>query len=128
MKAEHRKELQTNFLADRMGRLMQGMKAGPKTSGSVVIGVLAALTIGTIVAWYVAGMNSNRSPLWVRFEKDSADRDLEGLRSLAISNPGTLPARAARFQRARVSLQEGLANLYSNQRESADSQVKQARE
>ena len=127
MKAEHRKELQTNFLADRMGRLMQGMKAGPQTSGSVVIWVLAALTIGTIVAWYVAGMNSNRSPLWVRFEKDSADRDLEGLRSLAISNPGTLPARAARFQRARVSLQEGLANLYSNQREAAVSQVKQAR-
>src|SRR5438132_9452135 len=80
MKAEHRKELQTNFLADRMGRLMQGMKAGPQTSGSVVIWVLAALTIGTIVAWYVAGMNSNRSPLWVRFEKDSADHDLEGLR------------------------------------------------
>jgi hypothetical protein len=128
MKAEHRKELQTNFLADRMGRLMQGMKAGPQASGSMVIWVLAALTIGTIVAWYVAGMNSNRSPLWVRFEKDSADRDLEGLRSLANTNPGTLPARAARFQRARISLQEGLANLYSGQREAAVSQVKQSRQ
>ena len=128
MKAEHRKELQTNFLADRMGRLMQGMKAGPQTSGSVVIWVLTALTIGTIVAWYVASMNSNRSPLWVRFEQDSAQHDLEGLTSLATANPGTLPARAARLQRARISLQEGLASLYSSQRETAVSQVKQARQ
>jgi hypothetical protein len=128
MKAEHRKELQTNFLADRMGRLVQGMKAGPQSSGSVVIWVLAALTIGTIVAWYVAGMNSNRSPLWVRFEEESAQHDLEGLRSLANANPATLPARAARMQRARISLQEGLASLYSSQREAAVSQVKQARQ
>jgi hypothetical protein len=126
MKAEHRKELQTNYLADRMGRLMQGMKVGPQSTGSVVIWVLAALTIGTVVAWYVAGANSNRSPLWVRFETESAQNDLEGLRSLATNNPGTLPARAARLQRARVSLQEGLAGLYSNQREAAVSQVKQA--
>jgi hypothetical protein len=128
MKAEHRKELQTNFLADRMGRLMQGMKAGPQSSGSVVIWVLTALTIGTIVAWYAASANSNRSPLWVRFEEDSAQHDLEGLRSLANANPGTLPARAARMQRARISLQEGLASLYSSQRESAVSQVKQAKQ
>ena len=30
MKAEHRKELQTNILADRMGRLVQRMKERPK--------------------------------------------------------------------------------------------------
>jgi hypothetical protein len=128
MKAEHRKELQTNYLADRMGRLMQGMKAGPQSSGSVVVWVLASLTIGTAVVWYLAGANSNRSPLWVQFEEESAQHDLEGLVKLANANPGTLPARAARFQRARISLQEGLAGLYSSQREAAVSQVKQARQ
>ena len=128
MKAEHRKELQTNYLADRMGRLMQGMKAGPQNTGSMVIWVLVALTIGTVVVWYIAGMNSNRSPLWVRFEQDSDRHDLEGLMQLANANPGTLPARAARLQRARISLEEGLASLYGIQREAAVSQVKQARQ
>ena len=128
MKAEHRKELQTNYLADRMGRLMQGMKAGPQNTGSMVIWVLVALTIGTVVVWYIAGMNSNRSPLWVRFEQDSDRHDLEGLMQLANANPGTLPARAARLQRARISLEEGLASLYGIQREAAVSQVEQARQ
>jgi hypothetical protein len=128
MKAEHRKELQTNFLADRMGRLMQGMKAGPQSSGSVVIWFLAALTIGTIIAWYVASANSNRSPLWVRFEEDSSsEKNFDDLKRLADDNPGTLPARAARFQYARVLLQIGLANLYSG-REGTVSQLKQARQ
>jgi tetratricopeptide (TPR) repeat protein len=127
MKAEHRKELQTNFLADRMGRLLEGMKAGPKSSTSMVAWVLVILTIGTIAVWYAAGMYSNRSPLWVRFEQQSAQHNPEALASLANLNPGTLPARAARIQEARILLQEGLASLYSNQRDSAVKQVKEAR-
>jgi hypothetical protein len=126
MKAEHRKELQTNYLADRMGRLVQGMRAGPQSTGSTVAWVLVSLTIGTVVVWYVAAMNSNRSPLWVKFEEESNQRNLAALSKLADNNPATLPARASRFQLARISLQEGLANLYSSQRDLAIKQVKNA--
>ncbi len=51
MKAEHRKELQTNYLADRMGRLMQGMKAGPQNTGSMVIWGEAATPVSTTAGW-----------------------------------------------------------------------------
>ncbi len=127
MKAEHRKELHTNYLADRMGRLVQGMRAGPQSTGSTVAWVLISLTIGTVVVWYVTAMNSNRSPLWVKFEEDATQRNLAGLEKLTRDHPGTLPARASRFEIARVDLQSGLANLYSSQRDSAIAQVKNAK-
>jgi len=127
MKAEHRKELHTNYLADRMGRLVQGMKSGPKSTGPMVAWVLVSLTIGTVIVWYVAAMNSNRSPLWVQFEDDANKRDLAALAKLAGSHPSTLPGRASRFEIARIDLQEGLASLYSIQRDTAIKQVENAR-
>jgi hypothetical protein len=127
MKAEHRKELHTNYLADQMGRLVKGMRAGPQSTSSTVAWVLVSLTIGTVVVWYVTAMNSNRSPLWVKFETDASERNLAGLEKLTRDNPSTLPARASRFEIARVDLQSGMANLYSSQRDSAVSQVKNAK-
>jgi len=127
MKAEHRKELHTNYLADQMGRLVKGMRTGPQSTSSTVAWVLVSLTIGTVVVWYVTAMNSNRSPLWVKFETDASERNLAGLEKLTRDNPSTLPARASRFEIARVDLQSGMANLYSSQRDSAISQVKNAK-
>jgi tetratricopeptide (TPR) repeat protein len=124
MKAEHRKELQTNYLADRMGRLMQGMKSGPQSTGSMVAWVLVALTIGIVVVWYVASAHSNRSDMWVRFEEDSDQRDLPGLENLMNNHPATIPARASRIQLARFFLEEGLANLYSGRSDDAEKAVK----
>jgi tetratricopeptide (TPR) repeat protein len=128
MKAEHRKELQTNFLADRMGRLLQGVRSGPQSKSSAAVWVLTILTLGTLLLWYIAGARSNQSPLWVKFEEDTLRGDTDNLRLLAKENPGTLPARAARFQSARLLLEKGLAGLYSNDHEQKIRDVGKARE
>jgi hypothetical protein len=128
MKAEHRKELQTNFLADRMGRLLQGVRSGPQSKSSAAIWVLAILTLGTLLLWYVVGARSNHSPLWVKFEEDSLRGDTAGLSQLARENPGTLPARAAWFQTARLLLEGGLASLYSSEHNKARGDVTKARD
>ncbi len=127
MKAEHRKELQTNFLADRMGRLLQGVRSGPQSKSSAAVWVLTILTLGTLLLWYIAGARSNHSPLWVKFEEDTVRGNTENLRLLAKENPGTLPARAARFQRAKLLLEGGLAKLYSHDHDEAITTVKEAR-
>jgi hypothetical protein len=128
MKAEHRKELQTNFLADRMGRLLQGVRSGPQSKSSAAIWVLTSLTLGTLLLWYVVGARSNHSPLWVKFEEDSLRGDTASLFQLAKDNPGTLPARAAWFQRARLLLEGGLASLYSSQHGDAIRSVTESRD
>jgi hypothetical protein len=49
MKAEHRKELETNLLADRMGNLIQRVKGGPKKRGIIYLfGILLAGLIGFV--------------------------------------------------------------------------------
>jgi tetratricopeptide (TPR) repeat protein len=119
-------------LADRMGRLVQGMKSGPKST-SAVVWVIAVVAVGVFVAWYFAtGAPASRSQTWVKLENDLTREDdqqrLDDLRKVAEENPGTVPARVARFQRARLLLQaRGLEVLYSDQRASAIQSLEEAR-
>jgi tetratricopeptide (TPR) repeat protein len=113
MRAEHRKELQTNILADRMGRLVQGMKSGPQAN-SAAVWFLGLLALGTLVAWYYTGKTqAGRSALWVELDGNTNVRQLV---NLADTEAGTFPGRMARFQAARLLLQQGLQGLYSENR------------
>ncbi len=108
MKAEHRKELQTNALADHLGRFVESLKAGPRAS--TIVWILVILIVGVFVAWKVIDnrwYNTN-SELWTRLDAASTPLDLS---RLASENRGTVPARTARFQEARIHLQEGLQRL-----------------
>ncbi len=130
MKAEHRKELHTNLLADRMGRFLQGMKSGPKNK-SLLIWVFALLAVGMFVIWqYVASATlTQRSSLWVQLDSalyDPPEIMLETMESLAKEHQGTLPARVARFQRARLLLQEGLETFASEKRAQAITKIQEA--
>ena len=80
MKAEHRRELNTNALADRMGRLVQGMKQ-PSQGGSVVLWVIGAVAIFCLGGWYVFSGATGWSikVLQSRFPKrDDSSMDVAG--------------------------------------------------
>ncbi len=132
MKAEHRKELHTNLLADRMGKLLQSVKAGPSPNAWVIwIGL--GLIVLTVIAWRVYSSRSleSRSDLWVKI--DEALHDETGMQSklgdLAAANKGTLPGRVARFQLARRHLQEGVRTLPADAfRTEAVDKLKKARD
>ncbi len=116
MKAEHRKELQTNLLADRMGRLVQGIKAGPRSS-SAFAWVIAVLALVVLAGWYWAGyQNARQSEEWVRLLNDprTEGRDAAAYYgSVARQSPGSLAGRTARFQQARALLSRGLTAFFS---------------
>jgi hypothetical protein len=112
MKAEHRKELHTNLLADRMGRLVQGVRAG-QTPKSAIIWVISGLTVATAIGWYVAGRaGAKTGAVWVSLS--NSERDPVALKAISEDNAGTMPGRTARFQRARLLLGRGLESIYSN--------------
>jgi hypothetical protein len=114
MKAEHRKELQTNVLADRMGRLVQGVKSGTK-SASAGAWIIGLIVLGIAVAWYFArGSMVSQSKAWVDL---NTAQDTSTLKRIALENAGTLPARTARFQQARLLLRQGLQLVYSSRTE-----------
>jgi hypothetical protein len=123
MKAEHRKELHTNVLADRMGRLVQGMKSGPGAT-SAGVWIIGAFVLGIAVAWYFArGSMASQARAWV--ELNNAN-DSSTLKRIGLDNPGTLPARTARFQQARLLLRQGLQHVYGFTRAEALTQLEEA--
>jgi hypothetical protein len=139
MKAEHRKELQTNYLADQMGRLVQGMRAGPRSS-SPIIWVIGLLTVGTLIAWYWASSGAgNQSAGWVKLEaypsltaaqSDPQTRSVlvDRLARFVREHPGTIAARTARFQQARLLLGWGLEAIYTDNRPQAVEDLENARQ
>jgi hypothetical protein len=95
MKAEQRKELETNTLADKMGRVMQRVQTGERRSFVFYLGIAAALLVALWFGyrWWYSSRSGN-SERWVRFYDGSKPY----LRNLADSSPETYAGKAARMQ------------------------------
>jgi hypothetical protein len=127
MKAEHRKELQTNVLADRLGHFMQSMKEGP-SRGTVLLIAAVVLIIGLGYTWRFLSRSSEKSDSerWVKWNEVTTPAELQGL----LDNKdleGTQQARLARFLAARKNLLEGTRDLAQEGKEHDDA-VKNIRE
>ena len=96
MKAEHRKELETNALADRMGRVVKGMKSAPQRRTLLYLLLVGA---AVVVIWMIIRARdfrqSNQSELWLQFE-DGAGPSIATL----AKDPKTPQGRAAYLQLA----------------------------
>jgi hypothetical protein len=129
MKAQHRKELQTNALADRLGRFLQTAKAGPSRT-VVVIWSLILLAAAVLLGWF--GYDH-----YAKKENSAETRELENAstrddyKSIADAHPNTPAGRIARIQFARLSLREGIDHLYAgmpDDRAAAKKKIEEARD
>jgi tetratricopeptide (TPR) repeat protein len=111
MKAEHRKELQTNVLADRLGHLYESVKEGPSRTTWLVLGV-AALVVVLVLAWryFAQSAEAISAARWVRLDSLTTASELEDFIN-DKDNKGTPQLNAARFELARMSLAEGLREM-----------------
>jgi hypothetical protein len=97
MKAEHRKQLQTNALADRMGRLVQTLKQRPQKRTVLYVVIGLALLLGLFIFLrYRAAQAAERSQLWVFLDNGHQVYIDELWKNRGDSNAG----RAAQFQYA----------------------------
>jgi len=130
MKAEHRHQLQTNALADRMGRLLRGVKSAPKSTATLVW-AFVLLILGTFAVWQYAASDTGAARSSGYRGVDEATHDptagTVALQAIEARDPSSLPARAARFQLARWNLQQGLGALASDDRVGALSLLRTAR-
>ncbi len=136
MKAEHRKELQTNALADRMGRVIQRMKTRPNRSSVltwILVGVLAVAV--AIFLWSRSRSRATLAEAWFSVDEEAQNV----LRSLAQSKLQVLselenerqtnPVIATRFQGAWFCLWEfGVKSLTKGNPIQAVTYVKVAQE
>jgi len=121
MKAEHRKELRTNALADRIGRFIQGVKTKTQANYLMIWGTLAVVVAGVVVWFFINRWNKNsRSELWVELDTVPApagnmpidpkhnpykttEADLE---EIIENHQGTKQAMIARFRLAQINLRD----------------------
>jgi tetratricopeptide (TPR) repeat protein len=111
MKADHRKELQTNLLADRLSRAAHSLTQAPSRSTMIYLG-LAALAVVLILTWryFSASSEASSSERWrkldevifgAQLDEFVQDKDVQGTRQGLV----------ARFKEARRLLQDGLRDL-----------------
>jgi hypothetical protein len=123
MKAKHRHELETNALADRMGKLIQDVRENPKAA-SRFAWIVGGVIIAIVLAWYFVS-GSGTSDQWVKLD---GNYDPGSLAQIAQASPATMAGRAALLQRARMLLPEGIGELYKGfDRAKAAEKIEEAR-
>ncbi len=108
MKAEHRKELETNVLADRMGRMVQNIKGGPQKR-TVVFALLALVVVVAIllVVRSRAENTADNSKMWMWVEDGwirAEDGSYRFVDQLVKDHPDTTQAKVIKFHRAKFML------------------------
>jgi hypothetical protein len=111
MKAEHRKELETNALADRVGRAVQGMKQAPQKR-TVLWLVLIGIVVVVAVLFYRRAQvrYDENSKEWLEF----ADGAAPYLQQLLKQDPQSNQAKAAEYEIVYMQLRETLRSLATN--------------
>lgn len=104
MKAEERKELETNALADRMGQVVRRVRQGPSRK-TVLISLL--ILVG-LIGWFIYArrgrlFREEQSKIWVDFEKAG----LPNPEAFLQRYPKKPQADMARFQIHWINLWEG---------------------
>lgn len=108
MKAEERKKLERNVLAEKLTHAWEGVSGSSQTSNRVWTIILAVLVAALIWVVYSRYMSGRDTGLWSRL--DTA-YDLDNLRSLAKEFPNTTQGQIARFQIARVQFADHLNKI-----------------
>ncbi|HEY7426789.1 MAG TPA: hypothetical protein VH682_21310 [Gemmataceae bacterium] len=111
MKAEHRKELMTNTLANRLGEAIQGIKEGPSRGTILILGAIGLILLLVFIWRYFAtSAEESDSARWLKWDSLTSP---EQLKSFADNKEvqGHVQGRLARLAEARRALYDGLRNL-----------------
>jgi hypothetical protein len=130
MKAQQRKQLEKNELADRLVRWWRGDPEHKSKSSPIWWAVLGLIALAVIlyVAWHYYSKSAleKRSIAWADVDLATENSKLE---EIAENNRGTEPAWAAKAQLARAALQKGLDELGSDAlRSGAVANIEKARD
>jgi hypothetical protein len=122
MKTERRHELQTNELADYLGKQYVRLQPHAKT---IAFGALAVVAAVVAYLYFSSQQSTKAGAGWSDFIKAVGNRDVTGLTEVAKLHAGT-PAGAWALQAAAdIKLASGAVTLYSDRKE-AERNLKEA--
>lgn len=124
MKTKRRHELQTNILADWLGRQIELVRPYAKW----ILGAAIAVAVIGTAAWYMKTTQSQRSEAaWGDYFDALMERDSNRLRAVAEDHAGTPAALWAQQSAADLELGRGIDSLFSDRKE-AQTALERARD
>ena len=108
MKAEERKHLKENDLAERLGRIWGAVASG-STTNTIIWGViLVGLAVAIGWRYYANSTYQARSEEWTAVERAGSAADLE---KIINDHPGTVVARIAKLHLNRYQMDRALGHI-----------------
>lgn len=111
MKTDRRHELQTNVLADWIGKHLQQGQGYSKTLVAILLLVAAAAIAGSFL---IKDQAARTQASWNQFFQAFSERDPDALGVVASANQGTTASVWAHLAEADLKLAEGIGDLYTN--------------
>jgi len=114
MKAEERKALQTNALAQELGKAIDTIKQGPSRSTMIYLGVgIAIVAVALLARTFWRSSEATSSARWLKLDEIVFPEQLASF----LEEPDlkeTQQGRLARFKEARIKLTQGIRDLGTN--------------
>lgn len=101
MKAEHRKALEKNELAEKLTHAWEGVSSTSPGANRAWIALLSLFILG--IAWYLYS-NYTTSRDAARWNDLTFATDVKSLQKIVEEGPGSVPGNIARFQIARLNV------------------------
>ncbi|MCA9120690.1 MAG: hypothetical protein H6822_35765 [Planctomycetaceae bacterium] len=122
MKTDRRHELQTNVLADWIGKHLQQSQGYSKTVLAFILLAAAAAIAGSFL---IKDQAARSQASWNQFFQAFGERDPEALGIVAAANQGSTASVWAYLAEADLKLAEGIGDLYTN-RDNAKKNLQEA--
>jgi tetratricopeptide (TPR) repeat protein len=122
MKTQRRHELQTNELADRIGRYLVVIRP---YQNAILFGLVAVVVAGCAVFYLYNQRTAQAQLSWSDYFNAFADQKAESLEDVARLHSGSTAALWARQSAGDVNLAQGASQLYSD-RKQAEKSLKDA--
>jgi hypothetical protein len=120
MKAEHRKELESNVLVHQLEKAYQGIRQGPsRTTVIWIVGALVVVGVYVLFRIFMSSSEATASERWLKLDDVVFPEQLE---KVVTENDlkDTPQGRLARFKEARLQLSEGMRVLGNNPTEGTE--------
>ncbi len=118
MKTERRHELQTNILADYLGKQIQTVRPHSRT---IMIGVIAVLVVIIGYVYFSQQQRARAGNAWANYFKAIGNRDVKELEGVAEQHSGTVAGFWARQATADLKLAKGSGELFTDRTEAKKS-------
>ena len=118
MKTQRRHELQTNVLADYLGKQIQTVRPHSKT---IMIGVIAILVAMIGYVYLSQQQRAGAGKAWANYFKAIGNRDVKELEGVAEQHSGTVAGFWARQATADLKLAKGSGELFTDRKEAEKS-------